>query len=388
VAYSYAVTMTHVYEQGLAGISPKLCPGWPDRTDGRAALLSDLLRPSLSSDLRQACLEGLAAQICEAVEPSTRALRRWLILDVASEAARSSEPIAQAVLAAVSTPAESSECLVTSNAFELVPSVLHRQYEDSAAFTEVVTPQSAPVPGWIRDLVDANDYARAGQGWEEKYRLVSVSRCDHGGLRLSVAQTTWEEGAAFHTAMSRQLPLLRNNTDAIISAWLAKTAHIPGILSVHCILITRDRKLVGTRRGASSFYSASRWSFSFEEQLTASDFETTEHDALATAARRGLTEEFDLPADGCHVRMISVLIELPIINPIVVAVIETPATSETIRRKVDAGRDEHEAEIEEVTFVDLIPDQLAAEMRRNDLHPTSEMRLLLLSRAVMNATFP
>jgi hypothetical protein len=86
--------------------------------------------------------------------------------------------------------------------------------------------------------------------------------------------------------------------------------------------------------------------------------------------------------------MISVLIELPIINPIVVAVIETPATSETIRRKVDAGRDEHEAEIEEVTFVDLIPDQLAAEMRRNDLHPTSEMRLLLLSRAVMNATFP
>jgi hypothetical protein len=388
VAYSYPVTMTHVYRQGLAGNSPKLCPRWPDHPDRRAALLSDLLRPSLSSDLRKAFLEGLAEQICEAVEPSIRALRRWLILDVASEAARSSEPIPQGVIAAVSTPADSSECLVTSNAFELVPSVLHRQYENSAAFTEIVTPQSAPVPGWIRDLVDANDYARAGRGWEEKYRLVSASRCDHDGLRLSVAETTWEEGAAFHTAMSRQLPLLRNNADAIISAWLAKTAYIPGILSVHCILITRDRKLVGTQRGASSFYSASRWSFSFEEQLTASDFETTEHDALATAARRGLTEEFDLPADGCHVRVISALIELPIINPIVVAVIETPATSETIRRNIDAGRGEHEAEIEEVTFLDLIPDQLAAEMRRNDLHPTSEMRLLLLSRAIMNATFP
>lgn len=126
----------------------------------------------------------------------------------------------------------------------------------------------------MNDFVGANDYAEAGKGWEPKYRIVSASRADDARLRVSLTQTTWEEGASFHCAMRRQVGHVRENADRILGAWISESAYFPGITSVHCIIVTRDGKVVKTRRAANSFYAPNCWSISFEEQITHADFQS------------------------------------------------------------------------------------------------------------------
>ena len=184
--------------------------------------------------------------------------------------------------------------------------------------------------------------------------------------QISLTETTWEEGASFHCAMRRQASSLRYNADRILSAWLGGSVYIPGIISIHCIVVTGDRKVVETRRPAGTMYSPGRWSISFEEQVTTADLQSETHDATA-AALRGFTEEFGLSADGCRIRIVSVIVEFPIINPVLVAVIETDENSGNFQRAFENIRDEDGTEIDEIGFADASPDLLQSEIERSIL---------------------
>jgi hypothetical protein len=373
-----ALLKAFTHEIPYARIAIARCLGQVDEPKVRAALLAELLKPSVSWDVQQACIRALDAQISAATDSGLNALRRWLILDAASKADEVSAPAARALrgLAAKSQAAE--DPLVTATAFEVLP------MPSAAAVPmpsiELLSAEEAPVPNWISDLIDPEDEKAAGKGWEPKYRIVSAWRRNDTGLRVYLAQTTWEQGASFHCAMSRASPYLRENADRILSAWLSRAAYIPGLASIHCIVVTRDGKVVETRRASVAAYAAGCWSISFEEQMTAVDFQSGSHDAATAAALRGFAEEFNLPADTCHVSIVSAVVEFPILNPVLIAVIRTGELSEDIRRAVESTPEEDRKEIDRIQFFDMANGRLQSELERTGLHPTSAIRLQILSR--------
>jgi hypothetical protein len=373
-----ALLQAFTHEHLFARIPVARCLGQADAPASRAALLTELLRPSLSWDVQQACLDALDTQIRNASEPALRALRRWLVLDTAHQAARSSVPAARALANLAAKSWESNEYLVTRTAFEILR-VPATTAPGSAPSFELLSPTAAPVADWIHELVGPDDYAAAGKGWEPKYRVVSISNSSDAGLQVSLTETTWEEGASFQCAMRRQASSLSCNADRILSAWLGGAAYFPGVISIHCIIVTRDRKVVETRRGAGTLYPG-RWSISFEEQVTTTDFKSEIHDAATAAALRGFTEEFGLSAGECRIRIISAIVEFPIVNPVLVALIETGQTADSFRRAFENSQDADAAEIDEISFVSPLPHLLKSEIERADLHPTAAIRALMLSR--------
>ena len=96
----------------------------------------------------------------------------------------------------------------------------------------------------------------------------------------------------------------------------------------------------------------------FEEQVTTADLHSETHDAATAAALRGFTEEFGLPADGCRIRIVSVIVEFPIINPVLVAVIETDENSDNFQRAFENIQDGDGTKIHKISFADASPDLL------------------------------
>lgn len=177
--------------------------------------------------------------------------------------------------------------------------------------------------------------------------------------------------------MRRQAGHVRENADKTLGAWLRGETGLPAILAIHGIVIMQDRKIVKTLSAARTIYSANRWSFSFEEQVTAADFQIPDHDPVTAAALRGFGEEFMLPADTCRVKVVSAIVEFPILNPGLVVLIETDEPSERFRQPEDGTIS---AEFEEIGLIDLSSDALEAEIERPNLHPASAIRLIILSR--------
>lgn len=370
-----ALLQAFTHEQLFVRTAVADCLGQADDPVARATLVAELLRPALPWDVQQACIHALDTQVREAKPPIGRALRRWLILNASAEATCLQVPAAAALAKAAARPQGSGEPIVTDGAFEIVPVATETQIPSVA----ILSPEAAPIAEWIRDLASPDDYAEVGAGREAKYRAASIQREENGQLVIAVARTTWEEGASFHRAMSRQAPLLRENADRILSAWLSGANSFPGILCAHCIVLTGDHKIVNARRGQGTVYAGGRWSTSFEEQLTSIDFESQGQDPVTAAALRGYEEEFGLSSYGCRASVVSAVVEFPITNLAMLVVVETDESSEAIQHAVSAA-DRADGEIAEVAFIGMSREHILATMQRSDLHPTSEIRLRVLAR--------
>lgn len=70
--------------------------------------------------------------------------------------------------------------------------------------------------------------------------------------------------------------------------------------------------------------------------------------------------------------------EFPIVNLALIVLIETSRTSDDFQRVQMRGR--KMMEIDRIAFIDALPDALRSEAERADLHPTSAIRALILSR--------
>jgi hypothetical protein len=309
-------------------------------------------------------------------------VRRWQILNVAQRGAETA-PLAAAELSTLATVlANDQDHLVTEGALELLPPVTG----DRSGLTvrvRVIGQEDAPIRPNITYIVTSADITEVGPDKEPKYRICAVHRSAHE-VRVDVAATTWTQGASFHRALRRLAPLPIDYLDTTMHAVFSGRAHLPGTACVHCILISQDQKVVLTLRAKRSEHSAGLWSASFEEQLTDRDFAAAEN-PIAAAARRGFAEEFRMPAATLKVNVLSALLETEILNVAMVAIVETPATADDIRRAVNAARVTSDTELDAVEFVDSSTDALHAAVQRSDLHPTSAIRLDMLARHIHHA---
>ncbi|WP_232794397.1 HEAT repeat domain-containing protein [Pseudofrankia saprophytica] len=352
------------------------CLGIAEDPRARAALVDELGGPPLSADVRQACREALATQIDNAPTPALRAARRWLVVDAARDAASAGRPLlARELLDLVTRSTKAEDCLVDEGGFEVLAQPSHSDHSgNSSVVVGLVETEEAAIDPEAAEFATDQDYAEVGEGWESKYRFRAVSRSDSGVTEVSVAATTWEQGAAFHRALRRAHPRLREYQDRMIEGWLRGAVQLPGIACMHCIVVSSDDEVLMARRGRGTPYAPGRWSASFEEQLTGDDFAPGRENPAVHAARRGFVEELGLPADQVDISVPTAVIEMPIMNVSLVAVLRAPWSSIEI---LEAGRGQ---ELDELRFVSTEPAALLAEAARSDLHPTSGLRLRRLAR--------
>src|SRR5689334_19875670 len=67
----------------------------------------------------------------------------------------------------------------------------------------VVGADEAPVAPEVARIVTADDLAAVGPDLEPKFRICAVRLDGAGTLRVTVAETTWSQGASFHRAARR-----------------------------------------------------------------------------------------------------------------------------------------------------------------------------------------
>lgn len=215
-----------------------------------------------------------------------------------------------------------------------------------------------------------------------------VSAMD-GRVRISVEETEWAEVQPIHSA-------LRSPNGNILYAQLfpciadLASCPIPNIMVVHGVIETGDNMLVLTQRGKMASYSPGHWSASFEEQVEPSDLEQGGA-VFHIAAARGIDEEFSFTGIDTYrdCRVLSLCMDLGILNPAAVAYVKLPCSSTELAeafRRVPNARNEFEPE--SVHFVRFEPDPLSRLVLSENCdlgngytgtawHPTSRYRLLL-----------
>jgi hypothetical protein len=224
--------------------------------------------------------------------------------------------------------------------------------------------------------IEPTDVRAVGPEHEPKYRIRRVGLDEQGNLVLFLAHATWTEGAAFHHALLRRGVASPADRDRLLTGLVDGTIELPGIASVHCIVVTSDGHVVCTRRPDSGLYSPGRWSVSFEEQFTSSDF-VDGADPVRAAALRGLAEELGLPPGRASVSVHATAIEVSLLNHCVLATVAAAATRDDVRAAWARTRS---AETDALEFLDASADTLRIEAQRSDLQPTSPLRMLALAQ--------
>jgi hypothetical protein len=167
------------------------------------------------------------------------------------------------------------------------------------------------------------------------------------------------------------------------------TAVLPNIACVHGIILTADGYLLLAQRTSGASYAPNSWSASFEEQLTTVDLRDLAQ-PFHRAAQRGALEEFGCEVDLARIHLVTVILELEILNLALVAILETEQPLEQIRRRWQTSpRPSHATEIADIDGVRASPESLkelaaSKEYRDNPLHPTSDLRADLLARWLRN----
>jgi hypothetical protein len=271
--------------------------------------------------------------------------------------------------------------VITAPAFELasVPIV-------SSLSLRVVPPREAPpiAPAALRLTTDA-DRAAVGPAWEPKYRFTEVRTNPDRTVEVALSETSWPEGAGFHAALRRLATQPLTTHDELLHQYLRGQASLPGLASVHVMVVSSDRQVLMARRGRSSAYAGGRWSVSFEEQLTATDLRPVQM-APVNAARRGLEEELGdrVAPDTAAIRILALLLETAILNTSFVMLVELSQDHQEIARH---WRNLHidDPEIAEIRWLPAQPRplrQVSREFGDSQLHPTSALRLELLARSL------
>ncbi len=234
-----------------------------------------------------------------------------------------------------------------------------------------------------------------GLGWEIKQRVAFLERAtsDNTNVQLVFSPTTYEEGKGFHQGMVEAL----EKEDTSILVFRERLINqimnlgrysVPGIAVVHTIVVTSDNRLILCQRSPHTGYHPSRWSISFEEQITQKDL-VFGNAALSAAAVRGLEEEFasgyNISTDAVHI--LGIFLEYNILNIGFCVYIETPQSFDEIKinwEKRAKDRWEAAAVVGEPFTLENIVRLLRLSFfetehdgAKNKFHPSSKYRLLL-----------
>jgi hypothetical protein len=357
-----------------------------DEAEARDALLSELLKGTAPANVRDACINALAGQLGRRQVPLDRTLFRYLLLFCARMAAVVGSHLTASALTdlAVAQPFVQNDWLIDAEAVEVINPFRPSTY--NLTTFNVVTPESVPIKSDLdpMTLLTKEEQKLVGEGREKKYRFTSLRQTAQSELAVEMAETTWEIGAGFHY-------LLLNKPERVAQAsnkrWIEPVPlgsdRIPGLAVVHCIVVTSDGTILLAKRSDNVRYAPSRWSASFEEQITEDDLKQGS-DVAAAAARRGFLEEFGIKISDLsgHMTVLSALLEMNNLNLAIVLALFPGVDFETIAlRWSTQPRPSHYHEATELKEVDLqwLLNAQQAESAL-PLHPTSQLRGRLLFR--------
>ena len=213
---------------------------------------------------------------------------------------------------------------MTADAFEIAA--------DPVRMTlELCGPEDCPdIAPEALDLADTSPPGVTGPEYEDKYRVSRITTDDGGVLRVSLTRSSWTQASAFHWALQDTSINDLAMYDRLLHGWLRHELGLPGLASVHCIVVSSDDRVLLAQRSPSAAYAQGLWSTSFEEQLTSSDVGTPDH-AAVSAATRGLREELGLDlTTGSSARVVSVVVERAILNVSFVAIMTLEETSRDV----------------------------------------------------------
>lgn len=161
----------------------------------------------------------------------------------------------------------------------------------------------------------------------------------------------------------------------------------PHAFCMHAVVVTRDSKVLLTRRSPKVSYYPNAWSVSLEEQFSEVDLLPRCEGAVLRWAIRFLDEELSVEEehyDEQNLRALSVFLEADILNCSLATVLKLSIDS-TELDQIIRGRPRKDTEFGEwefVTYAELAKDLL--ETKRN-WHPTSKYRMLLFLNHVQGA---
>jgi hypothetical protein len=200
---------------------------------------------------------------------------------------------------------------------------------------------------------------------------------------LALVRSSWGRARRFQWLLEEDPRRFRTD-DA--GSWLVPSplgrVPLPGLAAIHAVVLTADRKVLFTRRPRNASFYPNHWSASFEEQLTARDFECPDAPAPVAAACRGLSEELGMTIEPSRCRVLSGLLEIGILNAGFMILIETSGDSQAIRTAWQT-RTDAEAETKEIEFIEAEPQALRQAIEERVFgpwHPSSELRLEFLAR--------
>ncbi len=171
------------------------------------------------------------------------------------------------------------------------------------------------------------------------------------------------------------------NTALTYSSTDKGTSLIPAPISVQCIVVTEDQRLLLVQRSLSVAFYPNHWSASFEETMNApglANERVQKGDAdFFVGAIRGLDEEFAIPEEEVSdIRVLSLNVEYPTLSVDVFTLIKLRLTLDEIKQGwMVSARHRDEASRVSSISKDLseVVDRLFS---RTLWHPTSRMRLI------------
>jgi len=356
------------HEHTRARTAAAECLADVDAPESREALIATLMERSIPAELRRACLTGLLQQIPRH-DATVAAARRWQLLSASTRAVGNEVYSSADDLRLLGSGTDADQNLVDPRAFELC-----RVVEGLGLRTTFT--DDAPVDDGARAVITAQDVRAVGADLETKYRIAAIDSAS-APVTVALAETTWREAAAFHRALRRLEVDAPEKLDGLLGAWFDHRP-LPGVASVHVIVITSDRQVVLAQRGEATIYAARRWSASFEEQISDSDFLTEPDDVFAAAARRGFGEELGDATAIVNVEHLGAIMEMPLLNPSIVSVVRLSLSFSEVHDGWHHLPEPRElAALKAVPLAELDNDSL----HHRNLHPTSEIRLAMLRRA-------
>ncbi len=157
------------------------------------------------------------------------------------------------------------------------------------------------------------------------------------------------------------------------------TIKFPHSMCLHLTIITKDNKILLTKRSNKVAYYPNTWSVSIEEQLAKDDFKNENDKVLDNLLDRSLKEELGFSTDFYDIknfRILSVFLESDILNCSLCGVLNINISAEEVNQILSVKpRNDHE--FTKWNFINW--DNLKQELKltKRNLHPSSSYRMLL-----------
>ncbi len=280
------------------------------------------------------------------------------------------------------------DCIIIANSEDF------KGWESHEIRTNILT-QPLPIPD------DLADIQREKVATIEKhyfnaphYRLASAtpafSELDH--LKITLAPLGFYDYFSLNpyfdepllTALDGSKTSIRQkygNTALTYSSTDKGASLIPAPISIQCIVVTEDQRLLLVQRSLSVAFYPNHWSASFEETMNAPGL-ASKHvqkgdDSFFAGAIRGLNEEFAITEDAVKdIKVLSLNVEYLTLSVDVFTLIKLHLTMEEIKQGwMVSARHRDEASRMNSMSIDLseVVDKLFS---HTSWHPTSRMRLI------------